>query len=72
MVAAVTQRSSVQGSRTRAWGGAPSLLPVVVIAPAVIAGRCSSWVAMRTPSYLISGTRCLCHSLKEMEFHGLR
>lgn len=29
----------------------------------VIAAR--SGVAIRTPSYLISGLRCLCHNLKE-------
>lgn len=52
-------------------GRGAELLPLVTVASAVVAGRCSSQVAMRTPSYLISGMRCLCHNLKEIELHGL-
>lgn len=43
-------------------GGEFNLLPVTILS-VVIAGR--SGVAIRTPSYLISGLRCLCHNLKE-------
>lgn len=71
----VTRCSSIQRYVTRTWfgygGGELSLLPFVRIFSIVIAGRCSFWVAVRTPSYLISGMRCLCHNLKEIEFHGL-
>lgn len=43
-------------------GGELNLLPVTILS-VVIAGK--SGVAIRTPSCLISGLRCLCHNLKE-------
>lgn len=54
----------IQRPRTGLWfgGGELNLLPVTILL-VVIAG--GSGVAIRTPSYLISGLRCLCHNLKE-------
>lgn len=43
-------------------GGEFNLLPGTILC-VVIAGR--SGAAIRTPSYLISDLRCLCHNLKE-------
>lgn len=60
------QWGDTQSSRTEMWfgggGGELNLLPAAILS-VVIAGR--SGVAIRTPSYLISGLRCLCHNLKE-------
>lgn len=48
--------------RSVQWHSELNLLPVFILS-VVIAGR--SGVAIRTPSYLISGLRCLGHNLKE-------
>lgn len=60
------QCSGIQRYRAGMWfgggGGELNLLPVFILS-VVIAGR--SGVAIRTPSYLISGLRCLGHNLKE-------
>lgn len=67
-LAVPAQCSGIQRYSTGMWfgggGGELNLLPVFILS-VVIAGRCSSGVAIRTPSYLISGLRCLGHSLKE-------